>query len=570
MNRLFRWLVTAALTLLTAVAATPARAGGGPENVFLVVNPNSPESLAIANHWIALREIPAGNVCYIPWAPRAYRTSGTEFRDKLLKPLLKEIDARGLGGQIDCIAYSAGFPWQINFEDIHGKEKHGTPFSPAASLTGATYLYQFILGDREEFTALNTNFYFAKTTDGKTESRAFHGFLGWQPDGAAGREGIRYLMSTMLGVTTGAGTTVDETVQYLTRAAGADGTRPPGAFYYMINGKNPRSTARHDGFAAAAAELEALGREAIVENGVVPRGSDEVLGLTCGSHVVPLASSGSRLQPGAIVDNLTSAGGQLTARKPGKGQTPLTDYLRHGAAGASGTVVEPYAIAQKFPSPALHVHYARGCSLAEAFYQSVQGPFQLLVVGDPLCQPWVVRGQVELTLPGLTGTLSGTVNLQPTVAWPDGRQTARTELFVDGVRRAAVRGAGPLELDTTKLGDGYHRLTVAAVDNTPIEAQCRWSDWVVVKNGRDALAISTPGGSQASGEELELTMTSTRDADTIISHNGRELARVAGGSGTVRVKTADLGAGPVLIEGRTDEQRPLTARPLPIHVDGGR
>ena len=59
-----------------------------------------------------------------------------------------------------------------------------------------------------------------------------------------------------------------------------------------------------------------------------------------------------------------------------------------GAAGASGTVVEPFAVAQKFPTARIFSHYVRGCNLAEAFYQSVSGPFQLLIVGDPLCQPW--------------------------------------------------------------------------------------------------------------------------------------------------------------------------------------
>ena len=72
----------------------------------------------------------------------------------------------------------------------------------------------------------------------------------------------------------------------------------------------------------------------------------------------------------------------------GASQTPLSEFLRYGAAGASGTVTEPYAIAEKFPHPMLQVHYARGCTLAEAFYQSVCGPYQLLIVGDPLCRPW--------------------------------------------------------------------------------------------------------------------------------------------------------------------------------------
>ena len=62
----------------------------------------------------------------------------------------------------------------------------------------------------------------------------------------------------------------------------------------------------------------------------------------------------------------------------------MTDWISAGAAGTSGTVTEPYAMQQKFPMPFIHVHYAKGCSLAEAFYQSLMGPYQLLVLGDPL------------------------------------------------------------------------------------------------------------------------------------------------------------------------------------------
>ena len=60
-------------------------------------------------------------------------------------------------------------------------------------------------------------------------------------------------------------------------------------------------------------------------------------------------------------------------------------------------MIEPYSIQAKFPHPGIHVHYCRGASLAEAFYQSVNAPYQLLVVGDPLCQPWATIPQVAAT-----------------------------------------------------------------------------------------------------------------------------------------------------------------------------
>ena len=47
---------------------------------------------------------------------------------------------------------------------------------------------------------------------------------------------------------------------------------------------------------------------------------------------------------------------------------------------------EPFAIQAKFPTAFIQAFYVEGCSLAEAFYQSVTGPYQLLIIGDPLCR----------------------------------------------------------------------------------------------------------------------------------------------------------------------------------------
>ena len=109
-------------------------------------------------------------------------------------------------------------------------------------------------------------------------------------------------------------------------------------------------------------------------------------------------------------------GGVLSA---GAGQTPLTEFLRYGAAGSSGTVCEPYAIQNKFPVPAIQVHYARGCSLAEAFYQSVWGPYQLLIVGDPLCRPWARIPAIHVSGVEAGATVHGRLILKPTAEAAD-------------------------------------------------------------------------------------------------------------------------------------------------------
>ena len=232
----------------------------------------------------------------------------------------------------------------------------------------------------------------------------------------------------MLGVTTGRGNTVDEILTYLKRAVEADGTRPRGTFYYMQN-SDIRSVTRDSCFAAAAEQIKRLDVSAAVLPGVLPPPANDVLGIMTGAADLDIAKSGLRFLPGAICDNLTSYGGMLEA-KPW--QTPLTDFLRFGATGASGTVFEPLAMQSKFALPSLFIHYARGCSFAESYYQSVSGPYMLLIVGDPLCQPFAVAPKVAVEGIEPGQEVKGTITIKATVTSAPLASVGELELFVDG------------------------------------------------------------------------------------------------------------------------------------------
>ena len=62
MQRRLPWL---ALLIVFLMTPQSARAGGGPENVAVVVNADSWASLAVANKYVALRRIPECNVIYL-------------------------------------------------------------------------------------------------------------------------------------------------------------------------------------------------------------------------------------------------------------------------------------------------------------------------------------------------------------------------------------------------------------------------------------------------------------------------------------------------------------------------
>ncbi|MDA1085488.1 MAG: TIGR03790 family protein [Verrucomicrobia bacterium] len=384
-----------------------------PENVVVVVNEDSWASRALADAYVSLRAIPARNVISLGGLPH-FETIGVDgFREQILAPVLAAIDARGLRDTIDCIAYSADIPYEINFRTDLGADKVRAQVGDRGSLTGMTYLHAAVsAGDVRAYAALDSNRYArravadepetprpeenaaasekagrpARATRFSLNTRRFRAQTAWDATGmpSDGADAKRYMLSTMLGVTSGRGTSLREAVAALERAAAADGTRPAGTVYYMVNG-DIRSRTRRWGFAEAVRMLKEEGVAAVIEEGVLPQGHADIAGAMVGIAVFDFAASASRILPGAICEHLTSTGGVVVWSDF---QTPLTEFLRHGAAGASGTVMEPLAIQAKFPDPFIHVHYVRGASLAEAFYQSVAAPYQLLIVGDPLCRPW--------------------------------------------------------------------------------------------------------------------------------------------------------------------------------------
>jgi hypothetical protein len=195
------------------------------------------------------------------------------------------------------------------------------------------------------------------------------------------------MLSIVLGVTSGRGNSVSEVVDGFARSAAADYTNPKGTFYYSVN-DNVRSKTRQWAFDAAIEKLKEAGAKGERNKDTFPQNKDDVLGAMLGLIHPKQDDANSKTLPGAIVENLTSEGGIMNW---GANQTSLSSFLRHGAAGSSGTVIEPFAIPAKFPTPFLFYHYAKGATLAEAYYQSVQGPYQLLIVGDPMCQPFAPR-----------------------------------------------------------------------------------------------------------------------------------------------------------------------------------
>ena len=293
-----KWIAVAACAFF---CATFALAGGGPENVLLVVNPRSPASLTIANHYVQLRQIPADNLLFLPWDPNAEKTDVDTFRKQILIPVLKAVKDRHLEEQIDYVIYSSDFPWGITLdsdsrkfvkelppsalrppapppkEKSEGKpakkppppkeKSQGKPAekSPApkvewppqlgnvGSLNGLTYLWQPVAAGQSGYFDLHANGYM-RPPIAEQQDDATIGFRASRQYDRQGKVvssgGRHFFLSTMLGVTAGRGNTLDEVLSYLKRSAAADGTHPKGTIYFVQNG-DIRSKVRQGIFPAA-------------------------------------------------------------------------------------------------------------------------------------------------------------------------------------------------------------------------------------------------------------------------------------------------------------------------------
>ncbi len=382
----------------------------------------------------------------------------------------------------------------------------------------------------------------------------------------------RYLLSVMLGWAGEQGNTREEIEQALERAAASDGTRPAGTVYLLQN-DNVRSTTRQPLFGAAERALKERGRRVEVlsraqrgQDGILPRAKEDVIGAVIGTAKFDWEASNSVLLPGAIAEALTSYGARFRSGK----QTKLTELIRHGAAGASGAVVEPYALQSKFPTPMLHVHYADGASLAEAFYQSIVAPYQLLIVGDPLARPFASLARVELDAPDPESSWRGVVDLRSTVRPAAGKTIARTEVWIDGQRTAQARPTQGLSWDTRTVPDGAHDLALVAIEDSPVATQSRSLRVVVTDNHGQAVTVDPAPRRARMGERLEVTGQAPPDARMRLARGARVYAETradAQGRWTAHIEATDLGAGDARFTAEAlDGEGRVLARSRPVFV----
>jgi tetratricopeptide (TPR) repeat protein len=384
--------------------------------------------------------------------------------------------------------------------------------------------------------------------------------------------GVNYMLSMVLGACGGPeGNTEKEVLAQLKTSIDADFSHPTGKFFFTDTG-DPRTECRKAGFDIAVKKLAQLGYQGEVIKGRIPTG-ETCLGVTMGEVEFNWSTSRSKLMPGALGDNLTSFGGVLQHAD----QVKLCEFIRHGAAAASGTVTEPYAVQAKFPHPTIHYYYAAGLTSAEAYYSSVTGPYQLLIAGDPLCQPFAKPPAFEIE--GLEhGTQVGEgLNIKISVSKrPHAVRPFAIVLIVDGQLKTAqpyprqgdqqhqIRIAG------RNFETGAHEIRFIALDSTRIGTRYEKSYWVVAGEEYNQIKLSGPASHRSDSKDPLVVEIIGTDSDSLIEirHDGEMVATLERAKNKCPVPIDKLGRGPVRLQAvATVGGKEISSLPITVMIE---
>ncbi len=339
-------------TLLTVwtllLAATAALAG--PSRVLLVVNDSSPDSRSIGAHYAERRSLPSVNIVRIR-VPDSERISRADYHEKVRKPIVEHIRRNGLDG-VDFIVTTKGVP----LVDDRG-------FSVDSMLTRA------MTGEDTQM----TNPYFGQAVP--FSRRRFGIFLVTRLDGYTAAD-AKALVDRALKAPGKRGTILLDIDPFQdTREGYRDVNRDMRDAALRLFER--RVDYRLDSTDTFVGGMKDLG-------GYYSWGSND-------SHFSREAYLSNRFVYGAIGETVVSTSAR-TFRPETGGQSLIADLIRNGITGVKGYVTEPYATARA-RAAILFPRYVDGFTLAESFYAA--SPFicwKDVVVGDPLCAPYIRSG----------------------------------------------------------------------------------------------------------------------------------------------------------------------------------
>lgn len=427
------------LTIVLLACCRPSMALG-PHELLVLANSREPESVAVAEAYVRLRDIPSVNLLVLDLGDSVGGNAASMppevFTERIWAPAQAALRERGIADHILAWAYSTHFPFRITSSptvSLQGLTFVRNRMPPAAGISGGTYASNLFAGP---------------------DSPSGNGFAPQSFDSAKLLLRDEMPLPNMTLGYTGApgGNTLKEVLTMLHNGRKADSTAPDGTVYYVTR-DDVRSKAREWQFASASEGLRRMGVRAVVTN-AMPSDVEGILGMMTGTPTVDPVAAG-RYLPGAMAEHLTSFAGVLDNQH----QTKMTRWIAAGATGTAGTVCEPMSYWTKFPNARFFNHYRMGCTLIESFYQSIRSPLQLMLIGEPLAAPWAPAATLRIAgfEPGERLDQPRSIDLH--IQAPRGTHYSRFVYLIDG----RIVGEGrSFTLDPAGLAPGEHELRAVA------------------------------------------------------------------------------------------------------------
>jgi uncharacterized protein (TIGR03790 family) len=394
------------MVLAGCVLVCKLHAGGSGLNTVVVVNQTSSNSCELGNYYCQQRQVPPQNVLSINWWGGNTLWTSNDFQTNLVVPLLNMLAARQLTNQIDYVVLSMDIPFQ-------------TSFGPTLNSTTAALFYGPRLATGGDPFGI-TNSYAASEAVFRRAS----------PVGAPGYS----FLATMI-----TGDSLAQAEHLVDQGVASDGTFPQQPVV-LAKSSDPYRNIRYAYFDNAIFNVNILGVSAILRTR-----SDWVTWPSgCLGYQTGLAQFSippGLCFPGAVADSMTSFGGIIFGSNS---QTNLLAFINGGATGSYGTVAEPNNDTQKFPNPQVYFYQARGFSLAESYYQSVNVPYLGLTVAEPLAAPFAQPGSGRWGTNLPNAVLRGATNLSVKFSSRSGNHPLQqVDLFVDGAYFSTLTNLAP-------------------------------------------------------------------------------------------------------------------------------
>ena len=450
--RTITWAVLCAI-LLSLTLSTASLAGGGPKNVLLVINENSPVSQSIGVYYQQQRHIPERNVCRIQCSTNEF-VSKDECENNIVAPIRAFLNGNGIHDRIDYIVLTKGIPLGASYNDS-GWAGHASvnsiltcvgepsilaplsnPYGPITTPPGPDqyFSHQLVFSGR--------SYYVVTRLDAYTEDqvrRMIDDSLAAQPD-----DGLFILDGRYEFQTWSQNYKANDRLRQANTALDVNFTTyfTQTTFDTMIN-------------------QFVGGQQGVM--GYFSWGSNDT------AYYTPEAYLSNQFVPGSIADTYVSTSGRTFTYPPSPGQSLIVDLIPQGLSAGTGYVSEPTLSLCTYPN-VLFDRYTRGYGMGESFFAAMPRIYwKAATVGDPLMAPYATPPTVSITIQH-GQPLHGRVIISAQASDDSGINKVWFYMDDELMRMCSVPPY-QFEWNTMAASDGPHLIEAVAYENTSVYTQ---------------------------------------------------------------------------------------------------